>query len=69
MSCSSCLFQRFTIPLYGRATWSMGDWGSFQQFVAFTEEDVVEGAYFRAVLALRKGDLVQCTRYCQNHSR
>lgn len=45
-----------------RATWSMGDWQSFHQFVAFTEKDV-EGCFFRAVLALRKDDLTQCTRY------
>lgn len=40
----------------------MGDWAHFEQFVGFTEENVVEGAYLRAVLALRKEDLEQCTR-------
>lgn len=41
----------------------MGDWSSFEQFVGFTDEGVVEGAYLRAVLALRKDDLDQCSRY------
>lgn len=40
----------------------MGDWTSFEQFVGFTEDGIVEGGYLRAVLALRKDDLDLCTR-------
>ncbi|CAN0493809.1 unnamed protein product, partial [Scytosiphon promiscuus] len=41
----------------------MGDWDSFRHYVGFTEAHVVEGAFFRAVLALMKGDLGLCLRY------
>ena len=40
----------------------MGDWDSFERFVHFTEQEVAEGAYLRAVLALRQDDLVLCGR-------
>ncbi|CAM9593323.1 unnamed protein product, partial [Ectocarpus sp. 12 AP-2014] len=59
---------RKAATMAARATWSMGDWAHFEQFVGFTEENVVEGAYLRAVLALRKDDLEQCTRFV-NHAR
>ena len=43
-----------------RATWSMGDWDSFEWFVHHTQEEVAEGAFLRAVLALRHDDLALC---------
>lgn len=45
-----------------RASWSMGNWSKFEEFVEFTDENLPEGAYLRAVLALRKDDLDNCTR-------
>ena len=45
-----------------RACWSMGDWGSFEQFVEFTDDTLPEGAYLRAVVAVRKDDLDLCAR-------
>lgn len=41
----------------------MGDWNSFEHYVKSTEEHVVEGAFFRAVLALMQGNLSLCLRY------
>lgn len=53
-------------PYHGRldirASWSMGDWRSFEQFVDFTDETLPEGAYLRAVVALRQDDLDLCSR-------
>ena len=41
----------------------MGDWVSFRRYVGFTEEHVVEGAFFRAVLALMQEKLSHCLWY------
>lgn len=40
----------------------MGDWDSFEWFVHHTQEEVAEGAFLRAVLALRQDDLALCGR-------
>lgn len=40
----------------------MGDWGNFEQFVNFTDETLPEGAYLRAVVALREDNLERCAR-------
>ena len=45
-----------------RATWSMGDRDSFEWFVHLAQEEVAEGAFLRAVLALRQDDLALCGR-------
>lgn len=41
----------------------MGDWGKFEGFVSSTKAHEGEGAFLRAVLALRKDDLELCMRY------
>ncbi|CAN0061743.1 unnamed protein product, partial [Choristocarpus tenellus] len=43
--------------------WCLGEWDAFKDFVDHVEETVVDGAYFRAVLALRSDDLEGCARY------
>ena len=40
----------------------MGNWTKFEEFVEFTDETLPEGAYLRAVVALRREDLDRCTR-------
>lgn len=45
-----------------RATWSLGKWDKFAGYVAHTEEEVVEGSYLRAVMALKNDDFVGCTK-------
>ena len=41
---------------------AMGDWDFFEWFVHHTQEEVAEGAFLRAVLALRQDDLELCGR-------
>ena len=58
----SCCCQLPTPFFFSRACWSMRDWSNFEHFVGFTDRTLPEGAYLRAVVALRKDELDRCER-------
>ncbi|CAN0367392.1 unnamed protein product [Discosporangium mesarthrocarpum] len=59
---SDTKLHRKSATMAARATWCLGQWDLFENFVSHIEETVVDGAYFRAVLALRKNKLLECER-------
>ena len=56
-------------PLAARAAWSLGEWRRMREFVTYTEETSLQGAFYRAVLALHELAYDDAARYIHDARR
>lgn len=61
--------HRKAATLAARATWNLGDWLRFDQYVSAIEVDNVEGAFFRAILATHNQDFDACAMHIDRTRR